>query len=282
MENLVGVDIPEQYIGTISDVIKQKRIKDFSVSVSPASGKGENFMGLIYRLKVEGVTENGEETEFSLILKIPFQSTIMRERFPLSEIYTREVNVYNIILPELCALQEKFYVPESERFLHVKCFKADSKLLEELLLLEDMVERGFLLADRRKSLKIKHLKLALKSLASLHALSFVLKKQNPKRFLELVEYTGGISDYDEDYMYFFELSRERAIKAMENPLHIEKLQNYGIGMHKKLHYYLSPDTVEPYSVICHGDVWNNNLLFKIEVNNYCRCSSTVCILELVL
>lgn len=269
MDNHDGIDIPGQYLGAISDVIKQKRIKEFSVSASYASSKGDNFFGLLYRLKVEGVSENGDETDFSLILKIPFQSPIMRERFPLSEIYTREVNVYNIILPELCALQEEFDVPKSERFHHVKCFRADSKLLEELLLLEDMVEKGFKLADRRRSLDIKHLKLLFKSLASFHALSFVLKKQNHKRFLELVEYTGGISDYDKDYMYFFELSRDRAIKAVEDPLHVEKLQDYGVDMHKKLDYYLSPDTVEPYSVICHGDVWNNNLLFKIEVKNFC-------------
>lgn len=271
MDNLDGVNIPEQYLGIISDVIKQKRIKEYSVNVSLASSKGENFLGLLYRLKVEGVTENGEETECNMILKIPFQSPIMRERFPLSEIYTREVNVYNIILPELSALQDEFDIPETERFLHVKCFRAYSKLLEEMLLLDDMVEKGFKLADRRKSLDIKHLKLALRSLASFHALSFVLKKRNPKRFLELAEYTGGISDYDKDYMYFFELSRDRAIKVMEDPLHIEKLQDYGVDMHKKLDYYLSPDTVGPYSVICHGDVWNNNLLFKSKVKNVYRC-----------
>lgn len=259
------IEIPGEYFtSVIRDVIEKEKITDYSTLVTSASAKGENYIGLLFRIKVSGL-KNGEKTKLSLVLKIPPQSVLMREKFPLESVYIREVKVYNVLLPELCSLQDKFNVPQSERFIPVKCYRAESETLKEMILLEDMCDRGYRMINRRESLDCKHLKQILKKLASYHALSFVLKKVDPEKFKELSKMASGMEDYNPKFRYFLELSRNRAIEALDDPNMVKKITEWGADLVSKMEFFISPENVDPYSVMCHGDCWINNTLFRFEV-----------------
>lgn len=53
---------------------------------------------------------------------------------------------------------------------------------EDLLVLEDLAERGFRMADRRSGLDLAHCMAALRELATLHALSLAMKQRQPEVF----------------------------------------------------------------------------------------------------
>lgn len=265
MNSQESVEIPGEYFtSVIRDVIGKENITNYTTFVTSASAKGENYIGLLFRIKITGL-KNGEKTELSLVLKIPPQSILMREKFPLEAVYIREVNVYNVLLPELCSLQDKFKVPQSERFVPVKCYRAESETFKEMILLEDMCVRGFRMMNRRESLDCKHLKLILKKLASYHALSFALKKDDPEKFKELSKMASGMEDYNPKFRYFLELSKNRAIEALDDPYMVKKITEWGAELVDKMAFFISPENVDPYSVMCHGDCWINNTLFRFEV-----------------
>lgn len=254
----------EYFESVINDVIKEENIKDFKLSVSNASGIGENYLGIICRIKVTGKKDNEENTNLSLIMKIPPQSELLREKFPMEPIYIKEVFVYNTMLPELCALEEKYSIPKSERFQRVKCFKASSEQSKEYLVLQDMREEGFRMANRRESLGLKHLKLVLKSMASFHALSFVFKKDHPERFLEFANNSGGLKNFDA-FKPFMELARQKALSGIADKAILERADKFTANMTDVVDMYVDPESAGQYNVLCHGDFWNNNLLFKFEV-----------------
>jgi len=253
----------EYFESVINDVIKQENIKDFTFSVTSASGKGENYMGVICRIRVTGKKENGENTKLSIIMKIPPQSAMLREKFPMEPVYIKEVFVYNTMLPELCALEEKYNVPKSERFQRVKCFKASSEQSKEYLVLQDIREEGFRMANRRETLGPKHLKLVLKSMASFHALSFVFKRDNPETFLEFVNSPGGLKNF-ETLKPFMEVARQKALGGIADKAILERVDKFTANMADVVDMYVDPESAGQYNVLCHGDFWNNNLLFKFE------------------
>lgn len=260
------IEYPSEFIeNMISDVIKKEKFKEFTTKVTAASSLGENFLGLLCRISVTGKKENGETSKLSLVLKVPPQNDLLREKFPVEPLYVKEVFVYNIMLPGLCALEDKYNVPASERFQKIKSFRASSEQNKEFLVLQDMREEGFRMANRREGLGVKHLKLVLRSMASFHALSFVLKKLNPEKFLEFANNSGGLKGY-ESFAEFLVLARERALAVLEDKVVAEKATVFTADIMHKLDMYTLPDAAEPYTVLCHGDFWNNNLLFKFEVN----------------
>lgn len=265
MDNAAEVcGYPSQYEWVVGDVISKEGIRDFTIDPTFASGKGENYLGVLYGLDVNGVKENGEITGLKLILKIPLDSAIMREKAPIHKMYTREAYAYNILLPKLCAQQEKYLVPEAERFRHIKCYGADSEEFKEFIILDDMRAKDFRMANRRQSLSVNHLKLALKTLARFHALSFVFKKSNPEEFEEIGVKLGDLSDFNEGFTNYMEAMKSRALAVVEDPVLAEKLKDFDVSS-TKLGEYLDPKGISPYSVFCHGDCWNNNMLFKFKV-----------------
>jgi hypothetical protein len=56
---------------------------------------------------------------------------------------------------------------------------------EEVLVMEDMREQGYILRDRRFGLDVSHCQLVLEELAKLHALSFAIRDQKPEQFNNL-------------------------------------------------------------------------------------------------
>lgn len=56
---------------------------------------------------------------------------------------------------------------------------------EEVLILEDMREQGYVMLDRRNSLDVTHCQLVLEHLAKLHAISFAMRDQKPEQFNSL-------------------------------------------------------------------------------------------------
>lgn len=67
-----------------------------------------------------------------------------------------------------------------------KCYSTITEAPAESLLLEDLSVRGFKIIDRySEETSADHVYLIMKALAKFHAISFALKDQQPKQFVEL-------------------------------------------------------------------------------------------------
>lgn len=168
--------------------------------------------------------------------------------------------------------QSKGIVLEENGFNEIaKCYRTITTEFEEGLYFEDLKVSGFEMFDRFQDVTIDHVKLVMNTLGKFHAISFALRDQNPKKFNEFKE----IQDIfltrkaDENLRNYFVSLTDRAIKTLDEKLHanlIEKvIKLCGNSLMDTMIECVDGTANEPYSVLCHGDCWNNNILFKYKV-----------------
>ncbi|GBO99394.1 hypothetical protein EVAR_71843_1 [Eumeta japonica] len=108
----------------------------------------------------------------------------------------------------------------------------------------------------------------------MHALSFVLQYRKPQLFKALIsemsdnlfrpDMAAVTVEFGKKYIKrtrtMLEQETEPAVKQIEA---LKKLEIHfqEIGMK-----CVDGQAVAPYAVICHGDLWNNNILYKFDVS----------------
>lgn len=82
---------------------KQLGTSAFETDIQLASGKGENFVGIVYRVTCRKSTNNNDDEEKSpetkYILKIAPQHVQRREAFKSRKAFLREIYVFNEVRP---------------------------------------------------------------------------------------------------------------------------------------------------------------------------------------
>lgn len=124
----------------------------------------------------------------------------------------------------------------------------------------------FAKADRRLGLGVKHLKVVLKNLAKLHAASAVLPMEAFSN-----HHHPNISEYFKVFHSLFLNCVQSLVRELSTETHDEaemlakKLRSFARNMIDKSceAFMLRPDN---FGVLCHGDLWLDNLLFEYDDN----------------
>ncbi|XP_039753345.1 uncharacterized protein LOC120628792 [Pararge aegeria] len=118
--------------------------------------------------------------------------------------------------------------------------------------------------DRFQKIDFAHTSLVLKNLAKLHALSFALQKLYPDDF----EMIRNLCAKDIQYADLESIPKclisyyKSSINVISKPVAKAKLEDITPNILALLNKCSAP--VPNYSTICHGDCWNNNILFKYQ------------------
>lgn len=148
-----------------------------SLEEEPGSGRGDNYTSMLYRVRAKGrkllkkdaLLIGWTNYKCAIIYKILPESKKRREAFKSELLFRNEVTFYKHVWPALNRLQTK----DRKVFSGVpKIYAARANLIA----MEDLRERNFKMADRRKGLEVENLKHVLKALAGFHALSLTLKE----------------------------------------------------------------------------------------------------------
>lgn len=160
----------EFFIGIVESKLKIKRYK-FKlrlVLLSPAAGKNENFMSVVYRVKIKiEILESKERKSVDVIIKALLTtikemkefSVFPRERF----VYENVIQSFENIWMERASEKIKFG-PRSIKF------ETDPY---EIIVLDDLKAEGFQMLDRKAGLNMEQTKLLLTKLAKFHAASSI-------------------------------------------------------------------------------------------------------------
>ena len=175
--------------------------------------------------------------------------------------------MYQVILPEINRLLSKSFPSENQPFAP-KCAYGDFTSNEPILLLEDLVEKGFKMAERRDRLDFTHSSYVLKSLAKYHAVTVALYDSNPNYFRVFLNRVGSESEemrriwMDE---YFAGVLRSLADKTEAWPevpvTYATRLRNLADSIVGRLFQVTERDDAE-LNVLTHGDMWINNVMFQ--------------------
>lgn len=151
---------------------------------------------------------------------------------------------------------------------YAKCYHSIDTDMSECLLLEDLHRKQMKMIDyRTTSLTYDHAALVMKALGKFHAISFALKDQQPQKFKQLTKELTEIfykSDVDFDAHAEFILGAIfKSLQRSNRPDLIEKVRNQiKGGFLKNVRQIVSGQMAGPYAVICHGDAWVNNCMYK--------------------
>lgn len=128
----------------------------FFFQVSAGSGRGDNYTSMLYRVKAKGVTQSSIPWSRSFVYKCLPHSKIRREAFKSDALFRNEVAFYTKALPALLSFQKSRGCNE---FNDVpKVYLA----MSNVLVLEDLKERKFVMADRKKGLDVEHCQAVVK------------------------------------------------------------------------------------------------------------------------
>ncbi|KAJ0172023.1 hypothetical protein K1T71_011996 [Dendrolimus kikuchii] len=248
---------------------------------APGSKRGDNYTSMVYRITLKGLQkheepdgsfENETPWESSIIYKRLPESIIRREMFKSDELFCNEVAFYNKIWPALCIFQKQWGKVKNPFRQIPKCYLARN----ECVVLKDLKQQGFIMPDRRQSLTVEQAYAVLRYLAQFHALSLAMKCHDPEGFYELLNNKDGInevffvSENDEYYKSYYREATHNAVAMVEEELknspdgevYVTKFKEF---CNEESFFQMMVELVtpqEPLAVICHGDCWTNNFLFR--------------------
>ncbi|XP_078053738.1 uncharacterized protein LOC144479100 [Augochlora pura] len=252
-----------------------------SLEEEPGSGRGDNYTSMLYRIRVKGQqrreTTSGSiewiNYERAIIYKVLPRSREHREAYKSELLFRNEVAFYEYVWPTLNKLQTDGNI----------VFNGVAKIYAariDLIAMEDLRERGFKMADRRKGLELDHLKRALKALAGFHALSLTLRETRPEEFARLTDPDGSQSirevffrtEHEEWYRQYYQEAAKNAIEMVSEglstrvePKRLEIMQKFRAFLNDNVFFRTMSEVAAvrgPLTVFCHGDCWTNNILFK--------------------
>nr|CAD7604979.1 unnamed protein product [Timema genevievae] len=235
-------------------------------SVKDAVAKGENFISKLYKVTVEFKDRREEYQKRYFITKIlPFTEET-RKIFSESSAFPSEIRMLSDTLPKMYSLLDKA-APGRYKEFGPKCvfFKDTSPFI---LMMEDLCEQGFKMAERRKGLNLEHCLMVMRALGRFHASSFVVQEEDPL----LAEFYKDNSVTEDATVPLLEGLLSFSLKAMTSAVeswpdvgatYAAKLRARGETIMADLKKLMKPDG-NPFNVLIHGDLWVNNMMFKYD------------------
>lgn len=244
----------------IDQIASEVQFKDYQIVFKEQDFTGDNYCGEIIRVQIKPV--NNDEKGLNLIVKKAPTGGTSRSTMPIHDVYVAEMFAYTDIIPAFYRLNDEFKVPSEERFLTANFYKGLNEEFKEIIILKDLSDDGFIMSNKRTPLDYDHAALVLQNMARIHAGSFVMREKYPKQFSKLTDHIPKEANFGEQMMSMLENIARTYLHRIECPKNKSKLDSF-LGKTKERFYEkLDSSLSEPYNVICHGDSWNNNMLFK--------------------
>lgn len=267
-------ELPDFLIELLEKIAKREGFESYTYSVSAGSNHGDGFLAAMKRVTVSG-KRNGRDDELPLIFKLMPSSAARREQFNSTKVFSREITMYNKVLKLMNDFQlEKGLSTDDGFFDYPKCYGVidDVENDQFALVMEDLKASNYQMFDKFQPSDYNHVKLFMEALGKYHAVSFALKDQRPgvfEQFKDLEDIFADQVNSSPDMMQaMFRFAYDRAITAFEDDIAKETavltLRKLKENFLKDLLNLPAGRKSEPFSVINHGDCWNNNLMFKYD------------------
>lgn len=250
--------------------------KDFQLHKyhSDAAVGSTGFIGEYFKLKIYYKYQNRNEILQVFVKFMLSTGQIFGDM--AEESFKKEEFFYRTFIPQLhkCGLNSVLnFLPE--------CYFIRSN---DCVVLEDLTLAGFSSLDYQNLLQYNELSLIIKQLAKLHACSILFEEEQIKNEQKIYRLNDEYGKYLIDVNFsdekwgelnkcaarniyeFFLIKFPEIPKKMTINEFINKVKSLYRGLHEKL------SCVYKYrSVICHGDMWLGNIMFKTSANDiFCK------------
>ncbi|XP_017481491.1 PREDICTED: uncharacterized protein LOC108370631 [Rhagoletis zephyria] len=242
---------------------QDSHLKILKWHIRPALGKGENYGGVLSRIRADYQTGAGTVATGHYVVKTSYEADeFARKTMEPYDIFNREMSIYEQVLPKLNALLHE--IGDNEQ-IFAETMAVDRE--RSALIFEDLNVREFIMPNRLDGLNMDLSRMVLRKIAKMHATSAVLNERE-SGCLEIYD-RGFFNQHTDNYMPGFEglmMACSRRVAQWEGyEYYAQKLaslkSNYAkIG--KKV-FEATPGHV---NVLAHGDLWTNNVMVKYNKN----------------
>ncbi|XP_061392000.1 uncharacterized protein LOC133327499 [Musca vetustissima] len=258
----------EENVDNLRKLFKANNIVSFNIQhikCSAGSSSGDNYMSVVKRIQIRGHrnSNNYKDPDFmSVIIKRQIPSLSRRQLYRCDEAFCNEIMAYNHVIPLLDRYMSESVFP--------KCFYAGHDDVGEIIVLEDLKEIGYRMQNRLTGLDLNFCELVMKQLAKFHAASIAAQRLDNAMFRDKCKQVCEIvycKEAEEFYKNILETSIQESLNSLRSsnvdgcltePIRlIEKLQ---YKLFTKIQSYITNPS-EHMSVMCHGDLWMNNIMF---------------------
>lgn len=245
-----------------------------SWSVVDFTKKGDNYACVVSSVAVR-YARGSEDGEVVYVVKLNPCRKMESFREFTHGVFEKECKFYLKLVPELNRKLEN----AGQTLLRVpRCFHGCLEHDREMIFLEDLRPRGFKMFDRKKGLDVAHATLILQELARLHSASVLLQAETPDEDLaEIYSFLkpdwfelGAPADSPNSIATLFDGYLQNAIEILKAVggyaraiAWVESIRPRVIDIFKTKLGKAS------FSVVCHGDCWNNNVLFRYVHGLHC-------------
>ncbi|XP_046988350.1 uncharacterized protein LOC124594043 [Schistocerca americana] len=258
-------------------VQKQLQRDDFelmSFTMSPLSSEMKGLMGDHLKLLVSvllGDKENRdtEGTELQFFIKAVPVDDDYRRKFAVSGVtYQKEVLFYSDLQRDV---QKHLRCSDYESSTYLGTVPQCYYLRPDLLVLEDLALAGFGVLDSKEPLDLEHCKCVLKAVARFHAASLVYEECEGQRLADAHPLLLEESFYRKERGFSHYDAQAESRRVTHVLLDLIPRFAPGTAHSEELHRFVNPVMEDVYellkpsgkyrNVLCHRDLWLNNMLF---------------------
>lgn len=261
----IPVWLNNKFIQNILQKFCQKEdLKVKCLKIKQCGGNGDSYASLMFRIRTylcDSTSPNTVQVRTLIVKTLP-ELGLALDKLGADNynVQNKEMEMYQKVLPAFKLALESIH--ENDDF-YPAVLAVDKDL--DVIVLEDLAEKHFVMADRIKGLDMDHTLLALRKLARMHAASAVVYKRDPSAFHHLD--TGFFTRKTNAFHVMFETLCDAMIEEVCNwdgyEHYAKKLVNVRKSLIKNAQKAFDCDEGD-FHVLTHGDLWTNNLMYKYD------------------
>ncbi|KAH8247225.1 hypothetical protein KR038_000429 [Drosophila bunnanda] len=248
---------------------KNNFLKLEELEIKAAIPNGENYASVMTRINVKYTTnESNEKKATNFLVKTTFASKDPAAHVLMHYgIYTREMDMYEKILPQLAVIV-KGELKDSRR-LFAGTVNVDRE--RDSIVFEDLSLEQYKVACRLKKLDLEHTHLVLEKLANFHAAGAVLAERQPGIFAENFD-RGFYNKHTRGYEPIMRNLLEALSRSLELQPDIKQRYQTKIDrlLDRVMDYGEQSTTINPgdFVTLAHGDLWTTNVMFQYDADGH--------------
>lgn len=237
-----------------------------SWTVKDFTKKDDNLTSVVTSIDVD-YSLHGSECKTSYVIKInPCLKENEYDSFT-HQIFLKEASFLKDLAPKLSSLMEAVG-QRPFAFPACLCSKLDEG--RELIIMEDLRRRGFKNRSRLVSMDVAHTTLVMQELARIHAASFLMQAKQPSNKLSdtyeflKADWATFTGEKRATFQTMFSDCMVDAAAVLEKVGGYERVIDWMQRTRASAMDVMEGQVAKeyPFEVLCHGDCWNNNLMFR--------------------
>jgi hypothetical protein len=234
------------------------------LKIQQCGAKGESYASIMYRIGTyfcDGINQGTTKFESYIAKTLPTAKIAIEKLGSANyNVQNKEMEMYQKSLPEFKRLLDSIN-EDSDFFPNVLAvvWKHD------VIILEDLVTKKFVMADRLVGLDMDHIKMALRKLARMHAASAMILAEDPSAFAHLD--TGLFTRKTDVYHVMYESLCEALVEEVNEwdgyEYYAKKLNKVRNPLVSYARRSFDCDDGD-FHVLIHGDLWTTNMMYKYD------------------